>query len=124
MGNPPQEISVRGTVTGLATHLGRFRLDYIVTVSLPKSSSTGSAELTADGDKIFTTIVGQGVAVPDIPGLTRIVEFNTITGGTGRFAGATGTFIVERLAQSNTNTQLAPTSGSLQGTIISSDAAH
>ena len=72
-------------------------------VSLPASSSTGSAQLiAANGDMIFTTIVGQAEPVRDTPGLLRIVEINTITGGTGRFAGAKGSFTMERLADTTT----------------------
>jgi hypothetical protein len=123
VGNPPQEILVDGTVAGLATYLGEFTLHYKLTVTLPASSSIGSAQLTvANGDMIFTTIVGQAVVVPDTPGLERIVEYNTITGGTGRFVGVKGSFAVERLAQANT--QPAPTFGFFQGTIISPDAGH
>jgi hypothetical protein len=123
VGTPPQEILVDGTVIGLATHLSKFTYHYKVTVSLPASSSIGSAQLTtASGDMIFTTIVGQAVDVPDTSGLERIVEYNTITGGTGQFAGAKGSFTVERLAQANT--QPAPTFGLFQGTIILPRAAH
>ncbi|MEA2538893.1 MAG: hypothetical protein QOH35_259 [Acidobacteriaceae bacterium] len=50
-----------------------------------------------------------------IPGLNRIVEINTITGGTGRFADATVGFTVERLAL--LSSQPSPTSGSFHGAI-------
>jgi hypothetical protein len=97
-------------------------MTYKVTVSLPAGTSTGSAELTAaNGDVIFTTLVGLGVPT-DTPGLDRIVEINTITGGTGRFAGAQGSFVVERLA--GLTTQPAPTSGSFQGKIIKEPRGH
>jgi hypothetical protein len=122
VGNPPQEIIVHGTVTGLATRLGKFTMHYDLTVSLPASSSSGSARLiAANGDMIFTSVVGQAMAVPDTADLERIVEYNTITGGTGRFAGANGSFTVERLAP---NSASAPTFGFFQGTIISPGAAH
>jgi hypothetical protein len=126
-GNPPQQILVDGTVkgvgagfieeqTGVATRVGRFTLHYKVTVSLPGGSSAGSAELTArNGDMITTTIVGQGEPVAGIPGLNRIVEVNKITGGTGRFAEATGGFTVERLVL--LSSQPSPTSGSFHGAI-------
>ena len=108
-------ILVEGTVTGMATQLGRFTMTYALTVSLPAGTATGSAELTAaNGDVIFTTLVGLGVPT-DTPGVNRIVEINTITGGTGRFAGAQGSFVVERLL--DLTTQPAPTFGSFQGTI-------
>jgi len=121
-GNPPTQILVEGDVTGMATQLGRFTMTYKVTVSLPAGTSTGSAELTAaNGDVIFTTLVGLGVPT-DTPGLNRIVEINTITGGTGRFAGAQGSFVVERLV--DLTTQPAPTFGSFQGTITKEPRGH
>jgi hypothetical protein len=114
-------ILVNGSLAGVATLLGRFTLTYNLTVSLPASSSTGSAQLVAaNGDMIFTTIVGQAEPVLDTPGLLRIVEINTITGGTGRFAGAKGSFTMERLADTTTGL----TSGSFHGTITSPGAAH
>jgi hypothetical protein len=120
-GNPPNQILVDGNLTGLATHLGRLTLTYQVTVSLPAGSSTGSAQLVAaNGDMIFTTIVGQGEPVPGTPGVSRIVEINTITGGTGRFAGAKGSFTLERLIDLGTGL----TSGSFHGTITSPGEAH
>lgn len=121
-GNPPTQILVDGDVTGVATQLGRFTMTYKVTVSLPAGTSTGSAELTAaNGDIIFTTIVGLGVPT-DTPGLNRIVEINTITGGTGRFAGAQGSFVVDRLV--DLTNQPATTFGSFQGTITKEPRRH
>ena len=121
-GNPPTQVLVHGDVTGMATQLGRFAMTYSVTVSLPAGTSTGSAELTAaNGDVIFTTFVGLGVPT-DTPDLNRIVEINTITGGTGRFADAQGSFVVERLV--DLTTQPAPTSGSFQGTITKEPRGH
>jgi hypothetical protein len=82
-------------------------------VTLLTGIASGSAELVAaNGDTIQTTVVGYGKAVPGMPGLNRIVEINTITGGTGHFTNAQGSFIVERLVDSNTGL----TSGSLRNT--------
>ena len=115
----PQQLLVDGTVTGVATHLGQFTMHYNLVVSNPTNpvaSATGSAELTAaNGDMIFTTIIGQGVTTPDAPGFAQITEHNTITGGTGRFADAQGNFTVERLVELATGL----TSGSFQGAITS-----
>ena len=119
-GPPPGTLAVDGTVTGVATHLGRFTLVYKVTVSLSDGSSAGSAQLTAaNGDMIFTTLVGIGTPT-DTPGLNQIVEINTITGGTGRFSGAKGSFIVERLVDLGTGV----TSGAFHGTITPPGASH
>ena len=116
------QILVDGDVTGTATQVGRFTMTYKVTVTLPAGTGTGSAELTAaNGDVIFTTLVGLGVPT-GTPGLNQIVEINTITGGTGRFAGAQGSFVVERLV--DLTTQPAPTFGSFQGTITKEPRGH
>ena len=113
-GNPPHSISVDGTVTGIATHLGRFTLRYQVSVKLPEGTSTGFSQLTAaNGDTIFATIIGLGQEVPGTPGLAKVIEINTITEGTGRFAGAKGNYTIDRLVDLGTG----QTSGSFQGTI-------
>ena len=124
-GSPPDQILVvNGGVSGMATHLGRFTMTYNVTVSLPAGSSIGSAQLTAaNGDVIFTTNVGQGTAVPNMPGINQVVEINTITGGTGRFAGAKGSFTVERLVDL-TDLAAVPTSGSFNGILTLPCAAR
>jgi hypothetical protein len=116
-GNPPEKILVEGSLPGLASSLGRCTLKYKLTVSLPAGTSTGSGQLVApNGDTIYTTVVGLGVPTPDVPGLNRIVEHNTITGGTGQFEGVTGSFLVERLVELPTGF----TSGSFRGAIITS----
>jgi hypothetical protein len=102
-----------GTGTGIATLLGRFTVTWEVTVNLVNGSAVGSFHfITANGDSISTTFHGQGDPT-DTPGVNQIVEVNIITGGTGRFAGATGSFILERLIDLPTGF----TSGSFIGTI-------
>jgi len=119
-GPPPGTLSVDGSLTGIATHLGRMTLNYKVTVNLADGSATGSAQLiAANGDFIFTTIVGKGEPT-DTPGVNRIVEINTITGGSGRFTHAKGSFTLERLLELTTGV----TSGSFHGTITSPGAAR
>jgi hypothetical protein len=119
-GPPPTSLSVNGSATGIATHLGRFTATYQVSVDLSNGSGIGSLQLiAANGDQIFTTLVGQGTPT-GTPGINRIVEVNTITGGTGRFANAKGSFTVERLVDLTTGF----TSGSFNGTISSPGSAH
>jgi hypothetical protein len=124
-GPPPTTLSVNGTVTGIATHLGRFTYKYQVTVNIAAGSPTaGSATgtgqmIAANGDIIFFTIAGQGVPT-DTPGVTSIVEMNTITGGTGRFQGVTGSLIIERLVEMATGI----TSGSFHGMMSTPGSAH
>jgi hypothetical protein len=114
-GTPPEAISVDGSVTGIATHLNQFTLTYKVMVKLPEGSATGSAELiAANGDRIYTSIVGQGEPTDtDTPDLNSIVEIHLITGGSGQFAGARGSFTIRRLVDLATGF----TSGSLRGTL-------
>jgi hypothetical protein len=123
-GPPPTTLLVDGSVTGVATHLGKFTLTYKFTVSLLPATwgqGIGSAQLVAaNGDIIFTTSLGQGTPDEDTPDLQHIVEIHTITGGTGRFAGAQGSFTVVRLVAQPGGV----TSGSFEGTITSPGAAH
>ena len=112
---PPATLLVDGNGRGIATHLGRFTMTWNVTVNLLDGSGIGSCHLiAANGDSIFTTLVGQGEPT-DTPGVRHIVEINTITGGTGRFADAKGSFTLERLIDLTTGF----TSGSFHGTITS-----
>jgi hypothetical protein len=119
-GFTPTTVTVATTGTGIGTHVGQFSFTQEFTVNFAAATVTGSAHwITANGDSIDTTLVGSG-EMTDTPGVFRITEFHTITGGTGRFAGAQGSFIVERLASAVTFL----TSGSLHGTITSPGAAH
>jgi hypothetical protein len=100
--------------SGNATQLGRFAVTYEVEVNLLNGTAIGSAHfIAANGDSIFTEFSGQSNQTED-PDFAFIVEPNTVTGGTGRFAGATGSFTVERLL----NLVTGLTSGSFDGTIV------
>ena len=102
------------TGTGNATHLGRFTVTWEFTVNLLNGAGIGSAHfIAANGDSVFTESLGQGDPT-ETPGINRVVETHTITGGTGRFAGATESFILERLVSSVTGI----TAGSFNGTIL------
>jgi len=106
---------VHGTATGYATQIGRYTATYEEQVDLLTGSSVGAITLVAaNGDVIFATQTGQGDPTPD-PDIFSIVEVSTITGGTGRFAGATGTFTITRLVDLTTG----DSSGSFNGTISS-----
>ena len=100
--------------TGEATHLGRFRVTYQVEVDLLTGGGPASIHLVAaNGDAISATGLGQSSPTED-PDVASIVETYTITGGTGRFAGATGSFTVQRTV----NLVTGITSGSFDGTIV------
>lgn len=119
-GPPPTTLNVDGSATGIATHVGQFSFSYQLTVTLANGTATGSAHLiAANGDSVYTTVAGSSEMTPT-PGVVSITEINTITGGTGRFARAQGSFTVERLVNLGTGF----TSGSFHGTITSPGAAH
>jgi hypothetical protein len=91
----PPNLLVNGTATGTATHLGRYEATFSVVVTLATSSSTGSITLVAaNGDELAGTLTGQGTTIA--PNVAHIIENVSIIGGTGRFAGATGTFTIDR----------------------------
>ena len=75
---------------GNASHLGRFEAGSDLTLDLAKLTGTAEWALTAaNGDVLTATTIGH--ATPNADGMTlTVVELATITGGTGRFAGATG----------------------------------
>jgi hypothetical protein len=119
-GPPPTTVIADGNATGVATHVGQFSFSYELTVTLANGTATGSAQLiAANGDIVFTTIAGSSEPTAT-PGVLSITEIDTITGGTGRFAGAQGSFTVERLI----NRATGFTSGSFHGTITAPGAAH
>jgi len=108
-------IFVTATGSGEATQLGRYTVSYEVTVNVQTGAGTGLSAhfVAANGDSLFAE--GSGQATPtETPGILKIVETYTITGGTGRFAGATGTFTVERMA----NQATGETSGTVSGAVI------
>ena len=91
----PPNLLVNGTADGTATHLGRYTATFTVVVDLATSSSVGSIVLVAaNGDELAGRFTGQGTATA--PNVAHIIENVTITGGTGRFAGASGSFTIDR----------------------------
>jgi hypothetical protein len=59
------------------------------------------------------TATVEGQATPASPGVLSIVEVYSITGGTGRFAGATGTFTLESIANQATGVSSGTFSGAI-----------
>lgn len=106
-------LTVAGSGTGSATQLGKFTMTFDATVNLLTRVGIGSTEfVTANGDSIFTDFVGQSTVTG--PNQVSIVEIYTITGGSGRFADATGSFILERVEDQITGIS----SGSFDGAIV------
>ncbi len=111
--NPPY-ISAEVDATGNATQLGEFTFIEMVTVDTTTRNGTGIFLFAAaNGDTVFGTISGQATFTP--PNVLAISENAIITGGTGRFADATGSFTVARLK----NTVTGATAASFEGTISS-----
>jgi hypothetical protein len=107
-------ITVDGTGSGNATQLGLYTMSYHAQLNIPTLSSSASATLiAADGSSLFGEGTGQGTPT-GAPGIVSIVETYTITGGTGRFADATGNFTVERVL----NRATLVSSGTISGTIV------
>jgi hypothetical protein len=107
---PPPPIHVDIAAVGTATQLGLFVVDIPHDVVPPNAVGTYHF-VAADGDELTATFTG--VSAPADPGFLYIVETATITGGTGRFAGATGFFVCERLYDIAGGTTL----GSFEGVI-------
>ena len=111
---PPATISVHGNGWGNATLLGRFSVEYTVDVDLVAHAGPAAARfVAANGDIIV--VQGSGEAHDtDVPGVVKIIEAFSITGGTGRFTTASGELRVERLVDVSTG----GTSGTFSGTVV------
>lgn len=102
-GTPPFG-TVNGSATGTGTHLGEFTVRFPHTVNLANRTGVGTYTFTAaNGETLTADFTGAAQGAP----LVSIVEHATVTGGTGRFAGASGTFTVQR--------QFDPATGATQG---------
>jgi hypothetical protein len=116
---PPTTIAT--AAVGIGTLLGRFTFTHEIAIT--PTTVTGSARwVAANGDSIDSTSVVSGVPGPVV---FTVTEIHTVTGGTGRFAGAQGSFTVHRThvrALSDDGTHV--TFGWFDGTITSPGAAH
>jgi len=110
----PPVVLVDIEAEGVATRLGRFTLDVPHVVDPATRMATGLYNFrAANGARLTAEFTGLATPIPGTNFLF-IEEIATITGGTGRFAGATGSFIVQRLF----DTVAGTTIGSFDGTII------
>jgi hypothetical protein len=122
----PPVAHILGEWTGNANHLGRYTLENPHTVNLMSRDATGTLTFTAaNGDTVTADVTGHAEIVSGNPptAVLSIVEHAIITGGTGRFEGATGTFTVERTLNQATPPGVTTTTGSFEGTISSPGAS-
>jgi hypothetical protein len=120
VGNPVDFpiIHVVATGSGKASQLGKFTYSYTVDILLiDPANGVGVGTLyytfvAANGDKLYSVGDGYGSPAPGLVNTNRVVEQHIITGGTGRFAGATGKFTVDRLISNGS------TSGTINGYIV------
>lgn len=110
---PPPNVVITATGAGRATHLGRFEFlirNTVTPVATPapgcviSSTEIFTATLTAaNGDTI--SLVGTGTSCQNPPAVD-IVDVATVTGGTGRFEGATGSVTVTTTANQTARTEV------------------
>lgn len=87
-------VRVSLTASGQATHLGRYTLVSNILVEPVSAVATGQLTITAaDGSTLTATFTGLGIRHD---GLVAITETATVTGGTGRFLGASGSLVLTR----------------------------
>jgi hypothetical protein len=108
--------------TGVSSHLGKAttHLDGVVTPTGPVTFTIAGSVVfvAANGDELFGTFTGSGTA--DGSGNSAGTATTTFTGGTGRFADASGTGsgpFTQTLISSDGVTSTLATDLSLSGTI-------
>jgi hypothetical protein len=95
-------MSATATGSGNATQLGSFTIRYQVEISLLDLSGTEAAQfMGTNGDSLSAEAVGQATE-NRTPGMLNVVDIYKITGGTGQFDGASGTFTLNRLVSLTT----------------------
>jgi hypothetical protein len=110
---PNLRVYIQGHGTGTSTHLGKFTVHYDIVLNLQTQIGTGTATfVAANGDQLFTENSAT-VSTTGNPNENRLDETYVVTGGTGRFEGASGQFGGIRLV----NTVTGLSSGSFSGEI-------
>jgi hypothetical protein len=116
LGDPPFLFYVDGAGTAITTQLGQFTWVYTDMVAFsdinPLTTPGRARFIAANGDNIFTSSTAVSIPTAD-PSVSNITEMHTITGGTGRFGGAKGSFTINRVIT-------VPDQEALNGTTIGS----
>jgi hypothetical protein len=116
--DPAEGIYVNGSVTSTDTQLGPFTLFYSLVVDfaflgMPPGQPGASRLIDANGDSILTCFFGDNHG-SCANGDLHVVSTHTIVGGTGRYAGARGSFTLDQCS----NLATGETSGTISGTIV------
>src|SRR5262252_4328075 len=118
--DPAEGFYVNGSVTSTDTELGPFTQFYsdplvFAFLDMPPESVGASRLIVGDaanGDSIVACSIGNNPG-SCANGDVHLVETETIIGGTGRYAGAIGSFTLDRCL----NAVTGETSGTISGTI-------
>ncbi len=120
--NPAEGVYVNGSVTSTDTQLGPFKLFYSLVVDFAFDQGTspiapGASLLVigdaANGNSISTCFFGNNAGLCD-NGDLHVGSTHTITGGTGRYAGAKGSYTLDQCV----NLATGKTSGTISGKIV------
>nr|MDQ3569330.1 hypothetical protein [Actinomycetota bacterium] len=118
----PPNVIITGTAEGQASHLGRSTATFSIAVSLartdvPNCPTPGTTEIytatltAANGDTI--TLEGTGYGCQTSPTTLAVVDTVTVTGGTGRFEGASGSLTVQTAVDQPSGTETFTVDGTL-----------
>jgi hypothetical protein len=110
----PPNVLVTGSGSANATQLGLYTVSYQIQVNVPPGFGSGLSQfVAANGDTLSASVLGKSTPT-EVPNIIMIIEQHTITGGRGRFEGASGVITVERVL----NRATGISSGTISGTII------
>ena len=119
--DPAEGFYVNGSVTSTDTQLGPFTQFYsspldFAFLDMPPEGVGASRLIVGDaanGDSIVTCSIGNNPG-SCANGDVHLVETDTIIGGTGRYAGARGSYTLDRCV----NPATGETSGTISGSIV------
>lgn len=109
----PEQVRINGWGSGTPIGKSIFEDNVKVDMSVDPEIITGVDVITSEnGDKIFSTFRGYSPD-PDESGNYEVFNKDSISGGTGRFAGATGSFTVHVKGNFSLPTETATYTGSI-----------
>ena len=100
----PPFVAINIEGSGNATKLGHFEVSIPHVTNRSNGTAVGTYEFTAaNGDTLTADFTSQATPT-GVPGVVSVAVTANMTGGTGRFAGATGSFVGERIADTVNDT--------------------